>query len=249
MSLLFVKFHRDFAAIYKDLKTLKRQNKFQKVFRPGRSKKEVDDRRIKYAQIDKAAHNMMSEIVAGFEAAEMQKAAFVAAGQSYVSISILEALADLGYAPHDTKSGESAFLEMREFIKIDDPRHRNNFKCNCCPIEPNFFDSEEELRLVFTESAPRHCALLIFSTNTMFVVLMKIGTHINVHTALDVSRARRTLESTTMLSILGIFPGRVRSLLTTRLRSIQLRELQMKQAHVAIVEKTSDVLCLSMNLA
>ncbi|EHL03566.1 hypothetical protein M7I_0207 [Glarea lozoyensis 74030] len=49
---------------------------------PGRSKKEVEERRLKYAHIDQAVYNMMSGIVSGFEAAELQKAAFVAAGQS-----------------------------------------------------------------------------------------------------------------------------------------------------------------------
>ncbi|EPE29713.1 RNA-binding, RBD [Glarea lozoyensis ATCC 20868] len=156
MSLLFAKFHRDFADIYKDLKSLKRQNKLQKVFRPGRSKKEVEERRLKYAHIDQAVYNMMSGIVSGFEAAELQKAAFVAAGQSCVSVSISETAADLGYAAYDTTHGMLRFLEMREFFKIEDSRFRNYFKCNCCPKKPKSFDTKVALRAHENEN-PYQC--------------------------------------------------------------------------------------------
>lgn len=98
---------------------------------------------MKYVQIEQAVHNMMSVIFAGFEAAETQKAAFIAAGKPYASVSILEAVAELGYAPHDTFAGRS--LEMRQFIKIDNPRSQGYFMCECCPKKPKKFDTEEEL--------------------------------------------------------------------------------------------------------
>lgn len=56
----------------------------------------------------------MTETLAAFEAAETQKAAFIAAGKPYASVLILEAAADLGYAPHDTLAG--SFLEKRKFV-------------------------------------------------------------------------------------------------------------------------------------
>jgi hypothetical protein len=144
MSLLFAKFHREFAALYKDLQSLKRQNKFQKVFRLGRLKHEVGERRIKYVQIEQVVYNMIIEIFAGLQAAETQKAAFIAAGKPYASVSISEAVADLGYAPHDMFAG--SFLEMRQFIKINDPRRFQwYFMCECCPKKPKKFDTAEEL--------------------------------------------------------------------------------------------------------
>ncbi|KFX91398.1 hypothetical protein V490_05931 [Pseudogymnoascus sp. VKM F-3557] len=143
MSLLFAKFHREFAAVYKDLQSLKRQNKIKKVFMPRRSKQEVGERRMKYVQIEQAVHNMMSGIYAGLEAAETQKAAFIAAGKPYVSVSISEAVADLGYAPHDTFAG--SFPETRQFIKIDNPRLQGYFMCECCPKKRKKFDTVEEL--------------------------------------------------------------------------------------------------------
>lgn len=114
MSLLLAIFHREFMAVYKDLQSLKRQSKFQRVFRPGRSKQEVDEKHKKYFQIQQAVNKMMTETLAAFEAAETQKAAFIAAGKPYASVLILEAAADLGYAPHDTLAG--SFLEKRKFV-------------------------------------------------------------------------------------------------------------------------------------
>jgi hypothetical protein len=43
MSLLFAEYNGQLTAIYKDLKDMKRQNKFQIVFRPGRSRQGVSD--------------------------------------------------------------------------------------------------------------------------------------------------------------------------------------------------------------
>jgi hypothetical protein len=68
---------------------------------------------MKYFQIDQAVNKMMTETLAAFEAAEIQKAAFIAAGRPYVPDLILEAAAELGYAPHDTFAGLS--LEKRQF--------------------------------------------------------------------------------------------------------------------------------------
>ena len=113
ISLLFAIFHREFVAVYQDLQSLKRQSKFQRVFRPGRSKQEVDERHMKYFQIEQAVNKMMTETLAAFEAAETQKAAFITAGRPYAPGLILEAAAELGYAPHDTFAGLS--LEKRQF--------------------------------------------------------------------------------------------------------------------------------------
>ena len=144
MSLLFAKFHCEFAAIYKDLKSLKRQNKFQRVLRLGRSRQEGSERHEKYSQIEWAVKKMNAEISTDLEVAEAQKDAFIAAGQPYASLSILESAAQLGYAPYDTFAGFS--LETRQFLKIDDPRFRGYFRCECCPKKPKKFDTAEELR-------------------------------------------------------------------------------------------------------
>lgn len=69
---------------------------------------------MKYFQIEQAVNKMMRETLAAFEAAETQKAAFIAAGKPYASGLILEAVADLEYTPHDTFAGLS--LEMRQFV-------------------------------------------------------------------------------------------------------------------------------------
>ncbi|KUJ06297.1 uncharacterized protein LY89DRAFT_412547 [Mollisia scopiformis] len=143
--LLFAKFHREFVTFYKELQKLKRQNRASRVLRPGRAKHEGEERRLKYVEIEQALNHMKSEIVADLEAAEIQKAAFIAAGNPYASDSISEAVADLGYAPHDTFAG--SFLMTRQFIKIDDPRRfQGFFICECCPKKPKKFETAEELR-------------------------------------------------------------------------------------------------------
>jgi hypothetical protein len=144
MSLLFAKFQGKFAAFYKDLKSLKHQNKFQRVFRVGRSRQEVSERHEKYCQIEQVGRNMINETSTASKAAEVQKDAFIAAGRPYASASIMESAAQLGYAPYDKYARLS--LVTRQFLKIDDPRFQQAFICGCCPKKPKKFDSAEELR-------------------------------------------------------------------------------------------------------